>query len=166
MKYLDRRPRRKPTCFVDKTRPIRHPKGVDSARDFNRLADYAINRRVQLGLSRTQVAELMKMTDKTVERIELGKSVRAGTHAALEVALEWQPGSARRVLEGGEPLLIDQPAEAKGSLRERVLRDETEEALMDVTELSEDNRWTKIFQRRKRLAAEQGSQALPMRRPG
>lgn len=102
MRYLQRRTRRRPPLRLDRTRPIGHACRMVGT-DFDRLADFAVSRRVALGLEREDVAARMNKSAKTVERIELGHSVRRETLASLEQALEWEPGSTRRVLEGGVP---------------------------------------------------------------
>lgn len=117
MKYFRSKPRRRPPVRLDRTRPISHPCRMVGT-DFDRLADFVVNRRMELRLERDDLADRMEMVTKTVERIELGKSVRRTTLAALERALGWTPGSARRVLDGGDPTLVDakDPAETPAAL--------------------------------------------------
>jgi transcriptional regulator with XRE-family HTH domain len=116
------------------------------------LADYAIHRRGELKLRREDVAGRMGMSPKTVERIEEGKSVQAATLGKLERALRWKPGSARAVLEGGEPTLIS--PESDNSLYERVVRDEVEEEMLAIRGVSKSEKWAFVFDRRERLNAE------------
>lgn len=79
-------------------------------RDWERLSDYVVSWRTRRDISRSRLAELMGVSTKTVERIENAEPVRTTSLARLEYALGWKPGSARAVLEGGEPTLDDNTA--------------------------------------------------------
>lgn len=79
-------------------------------RDWERLSDYVVSWRARRDISRSRLAELMGVSTKTVERIENAEPVRTTSLARLEYALGWKPGSARAVLEGGEPTLDDNTA--------------------------------------------------------
>lgn len=97
-KYAGRRPYR-----VDRTRPPRHPDAMKRAKDWDRLSAYALSWRKRLKLRREDVAARGETSPKTIERIENGEPVRPTSLAALEIGLDWEPGSARAVLDGGEP---------------------------------------------------------------
>lgn len=62
-------------------------------------------RRKVLKLTQADVQELDGPSTATLRLIEGGKHTdfRGGTGASLEQALQWQPGSIDRVLEGGDP---------------------------------------------------------------
>jgi transcriptional regulator with XRE-family HTH domain len=77
--------------------------------DWTRLAHYVRSRRVELGFTtQARFADALGVVERTVNGFERGESkMRAGTLAKLESVLLWQPGSASRVLAGGEPQLID-----------------------------------------------------------
>jgi transcriptional regulator with XRE-family HTH domain len=106
--------------------------------DYDRLADYVLSRRTVLGIDRAGVAGRMGVSTKTVERIELSRSVRSGTLAKLELALGWTPGSARRVLDGGEPTLVEQEESVPD------LRDDIERAIWAYDVLSKAERLERI----------------------
>ena len=72
--------------------------------DWPRLADYVVARRVELGMrDRRALAAATGVTDRTLGKLENGQRVSASTLAVIENELGWAPGSARRVLAGGEP---------------------------------------------------------------
>lgn len=72
--------------------------------DWPRYGDYVIARRVTLGMTtQLQLARASGVSDRTISQVEFGRSVRLSTVAAIDSALQWQPGSGRRILAGGEP---------------------------------------------------------------
>lgn len=72
--------------------------------DWQRLADYVIARRTELGLrDRRALAAVTGVTDRTLGKLENGHRVSASTLGVIENHLGWTPGSCRRVLAGGEP---------------------------------------------------------------
>ncbi|MFI5934725.1 helix-turn-helix domain-containing protein [Actinoplanes sp. NPDC051494] len=73
--------------------------------DTQRLATYLVARRIQLGYRhRPAFAEAAGVSLRTLSDIENGLRVpSASTIAALDQALQWQPGSVRETLAGGEP---------------------------------------------------------------
>lgn len=74
--------------------------------DWKRLASHAISRRVSLGYQhRRAFAAAIKVTDRTLTKLEEGQPVGRNTLAAVEVGLRWKPGSVDALLEGGEPTL-------------------------------------------------------------
>jgi transcriptional regulator with XRE-family HTH domain len=72
------------------------------------LGDAVRERRLRLGLTQRQAAEACGVSDRTFIRIEKGTSplARDLTLSRLDEGLEWEPGSAQRVLDGGEPTPI------------------------------------------------------------
>lgn len=79
--------------------------------DRKRLADFVRSRRVELGMMDRRALERetarlgAKVSDRTIGKVELGERVSDSTLTALEFPLEWEPGSARRVMDGGQPVL-------------------------------------------------------------
>lgn len=82
-----------------------------SVANLQRLADYVVTRRTELDWSQETLAAKSGLRTVTLSDIETAKDRdrRPTTLAKLERALGWRPGSARAVLAGGEPELIDQP---------------------------------------------------------
>ena len=74
--------------------------------DWWRLADYVIARRVELGMrDRRAFAEASGVTERTLGKLENGQHVSPSTLAMVEIRLGWAPGSYRRILAGGEPIV-------------------------------------------------------------
>jgi hypothetical protein len=74
--------------------------------DWWRLADYVIARRVEQGMrDRRALAEASGVTERTLGKLENGQSVSPSTLGMVENRLGWAPGSCRRILAGGEPIL-------------------------------------------------------------
>ncbi|AZV00692.1 immunity repressor [Gordonia phage Lilas] len=71
-----------------------------------RLGDLVRQRRAELGLTQKEVHQAGGPTDTTLTKIENGEWTpgnRKNTLRKLDVGLAWVPGSAARVLAGGEP---------------------------------------------------------------
>jgi transcriptional regulator with XRE-family HTH domain len=74
--------------------------------DWRRLADYVVARRVELGMrDRRSLAAATGVTDRTLGKLETGRRVSASTLGMLENVFGWAPGSCRRILAGGEPIV-------------------------------------------------------------
>jgi hypothetical protein len=72
--------------------------------DWQRLADYVVARRVELGMrDRRAFALATGVTERTLGKLENGQHVSPSTLGMVENRLGWAPGSCRRVLAGGEP---------------------------------------------------------------
>ncbi|HTW04614.1 MAG TPA: helix-turn-helix transcriptional regulator [Streptosporangiaceae bacterium] len=77
------------------------------ADDWERLGDYVVARRAALGMrDRRAFSAATGITDRTLGKLENGKRVSASTLGAVENHLGWSPGSARRILAGGEPSVV------------------------------------------------------------
>ena len=75
--------------------------------DWQRLADYIVARRVELGMrDRRAVAEATGVTERTLGKLENGQRVSPSTLGMIENRLGWTPGSWRRLLAGGEPTVV------------------------------------------------------------
>ncbi|HEY3980187.1 MAG TPA: helix-turn-helix transcriptional regulator [Streptosporangiaceae bacterium] len=74
--------------------------------DWQRLADYVVARRVELGIrDRRAFAEATGVTERTLGKLENGQRVSPSTLGMVENKLGWAPGSWRRILAGGEPTM-------------------------------------------------------------
>jgi transcriptional regulator with XRE-family HTH domain len=79
--------------------------------NWRRLADYVVARRVALGMrDRRALAAATGVTERTLGKLENGQRVSASTLGAIENQLGWAPGSWRRILAGGEPVLSSVPS--------------------------------------------------------
>src|SRR6516164_1715518 len=78
--------------------------GPMAGEDWQRLADYVVARRVELGLrDRRAFAEASGVTERTLGKLENGQRVSPSTLGMVENRLGWAPGSCRRTLAGEEP---------------------------------------------------------------
>lgn len=77
-----------------------------------RLAQHMDDRRLDLGLRWTDVAEDSGLTTETLRQVRFGTGeIRGLTMTAIESALGWERGSIRAVLAGGKPTVL---TEAQG----------------------------------------------------
>jgi hypothetical protein len=75
--------------------------------NWERLGDYVVARRTALGMrDRRAFAAATAVTDRTLGKLENGSRVSASTLGVVENHLGWAPGSCRRVLAGGEPVIV------------------------------------------------------------
>ena len=86
----------------------------------DRLAERVRARRAQLDMSQLDVWQAGGPSNTTLTEIENGRleNLTRTTARRLDQGLEWEPGSARRVWEGGEP----SPRKVTGELDELVDR--------------------------------------------
>lgn len=76
-----------------------------------RLGELVAARRLALGLSYTEVHNQGGPSDTRTRAIEngTGPALRSSTLDKLDVALRWEPGSARAILRGGDPVPVPTP---------------------------------------------------------
>jgi transcriptional regulator with XRE-family HTH domain len=94
--------------------------------DWRRLGDYVRNRRKELNLSRAQFASMTDVSYRTAGQVERGIPVARDTVAAMENALGWKPGSGRRILDGGDPILTGDTRDEDAAATDAALRQLTE----------------------------------------
>ena len=75
-------------------------------RDWDRLAGFARERRVELGLTQEDVRAAGGPSTASIRLIEgaLQRAYQPATLRDLERALQWERGSVARILAGGDPL--------------------------------------------------------------
>lgn len=124
--------------------------GRKDREDWERLGSYVRRRRLEpeareRGRYFPDVRAFAAATgihERTIGKLENGHSVGANTLTAVEIALEWEPQSAKSILAGGEPREMA-PRFAKQSSGP-VLHDEVERkiwaALDAIEELTEEER--------------------------
>lgn len=77
-------------------------------RDPKRLGDALVSIREQLRLTQEEFAARAGVALKTLQRIELGRTVPRGkTLNRIDDTAGWEPGHARRLLEGDMPPSVD-----------------------------------------------------------
>src|ERR1700689_5351274 len=78
--------------------------GHRAGEGWQRLADYVVARRVELGMrDRRAFAEATGVTERTLGKLENGQHVSPSTLGMVENRLGWAPGSCRGILPGREP---------------------------------------------------------------
>ncbi|WP_405461584.1 helix-turn-helix domain-containing protein [Streptomyces sp. NBC_00101] len=73
-----------------------------------RLAAKVRERRLVLGMSITGAADSAGMSKDTWRRIEEGGLVRQTTYTKIDSVLGWAPGSALGILDGSDPIEVEQ----------------------------------------------------------
>lgn len=94
------------TCApLDSSKLLRHTVGMADKKDWARLANYVIRRRVELGYPTRQAFALaINVTATTLGALERDhRSVSDNTLEAIGIGLRWAPGAAGEILAGGEP---------------------------------------------------------------
>jgi hypothetical protein len=82
-------------------------------RDYERLATIARRRRAELGLAlNDKNAKAGGLSNRTWQRVEKGLEIRETNYVKIDGLLKWAPGSSLSVLEGGEPVLVSDMADA------------------------------------------------------
>lgn len=90
------------------------------------LGDHVRRRRAQLDVSQIDVWQMGGPSNTTLTQVEGGRLEKLSSVTArkLDSGLLWEPGSARRVWEGGEPT----PLGTHGRRDEQWLRERIDEA--------------------------------------
>lgn len=77
--------------------------------DYDHLARFVREVRLELGLAITAVAEAASMSKDTYKRVETGKPIREANYGKIDKALHLAPGSCLAVLEGAEAAEVVTP---------------------------------------------------------
>lgn len=93
-----------PPC-LDLGMPVRHHGRMAEGKDWDRLAEFARERRVELGMTQEDVRAAGGPSTATMRLIEgaLQQGYQPATLRDLEKVFRWERGSAARILAGGEP---------------------------------------------------------------
>lgn len=102
--------RKGPSCHTeDMSSPSDH--------DLQRLAALAHARRADLGIPlNDDTAKAAGVAKGTWQRVEKGMPIRVTNYVKIDDALKWAPGSCRRILDGGDPIIVA-PSEADPDMR-------------------------------------------------
>jgi hypothetical protein len=107
--------------------------------DYERLAKRAKRRRAELGLALNDSNAQAAGTSKgTWQRVEKGLPIRETNYVKIDGLLAWAPGSCLRVLDGGDPILVDDMKEpdAAGVQKSPLPREVLDAEARDVVQLS------------------------------
>lgn len=74
---------------------------------LERLAKLVHARRTELRLGVEPAAKAGGISKDTWKRVEAGQKVWDRSFAGIETALQWEPGSCARILDGGDPIARD-----------------------------------------------------------
>ncbi|MGW4825793.1 hypothetical protein ACWEP4_44880 [Streptomyces sp. NPDC004227] len=75
--------------------------------DLERLGTLVQERRLHLRLGIEPAARAAGMSKDTWKKVEAAQNVRATSYTNIERALQWAPGSCRRILAGGDPVIVE-----------------------------------------------------------
>lgn len=103
-------------------------------RNRKRLGDLGQQRRLALGRTIEEVAKIGGLGKTTVSNIENSYPVKPRSLFAYDRGVSWTPGSAARVLDGGDPTPLEDPVFA--------LTEEIVEAYMPAEEFDPDDELT------------------------
>lgn len=101
----------------------------DNARE--QLGRRVRRRRVNLGLSIDEAAELGTMSPTTWSRVEAGKTVRNLTYGGVDRVLQWGAGTAEAFLTGDEPPFEDHQLEDGGHASDDLAATRDDDAELD-----------------------------------
>jgi transcriptional regulator with XRE-family HTH domain len=79
---------------------------TDDASGHERLSEIVRERRMELGLSITAVAEIAGLSKDTFKKVEAAQPIRESSYAKVDKALRFAPGSCRDVLEGAGAVAV------------------------------------------------------------
>ena len=84
--------------------------GMATGKDWDRLAEHVRERRTELGMTQEDVRHAGGPSTATMRLIEgsLQKAYQPSILARLERALQWRPRSVQRILDGGDPVPLDE----------------------------------------------------------
>lgn len=108
-----------------------------STRDYERLAAVARRRRADLGLAlNDKNAAAGGLSNRTWQRVEKGLEIRETNYVKIDGLLQWAPGSCLKVLEGGEPVPVEDMAEAPQVQKSPVPQEVIDSQARDVVQLA------------------------------
>jgi hypothetical protein len=113
------------------------PPVSDEARQ--RLADKAKRRRAALGLALNDANAKAAGTSKgTWQRVEKGMKIHDTNYKKIDGLLQWAPGSCLGVLDGGEPVAVEdmKSPEAAGVQKSPIPEDVIERQALDTVQLA------------------------------
>ncbi|MET7923155.1 hypothetical protein ABZT43_04000 [Streptomyces sp. NPDC005349] len=102
-----------------------------------RLAKLARRRRAELGLALNDVnAKAAGLSKGTWQRVERGEAIRETNYVKIDGVLNWAPGSALSVLEGKDPIPVEDVEGASGAVVAKLDAAQISEQALDTVQLS------------------------------
>lgn len=109
----------------------------DSTRDHERLAVLARKRRADLGLAlNDDNAKAGGVSKGTWQRIEKGLPIRDTNYVKIDGLMRWAPGSCIAVIEGRDPVPVDDIPGAPNAQKSAIPREAVEGEARDVVQLA------------------------------
>ncbi|MFG3127454.1 hypothetical protein ACGFZU_07100 [Streptomyces tendae] len=106
-------------------------------RDYERLATLARRRRAELGLALNDAnAKAGGLSNKPWQRVEKGLKIRETNYVKIDGLMKWAPGSCLKVLEGGDPIPIDDVTGASDVQKSAVPQDVIDKSALDTVQLA------------------------------
>lgn len=124
-------------------------------RDWQGLADHIKAGMARFGWSQRDLAEHAGVGVRTVGDLLSGRPRRwiPNTMPAIEAALRWPPGTARRILDGERVELDYETKEQPDGDDGPPFEDPVEQEIWEMQTLSEREKWEHIEYRRARIRA-------------
>lgn len=105
--------------------------------DYPRLAELARKRRADLGLALNDTnAKAGEISKHTWQRVEKAMQIRQTNYVKIDGLMQWAPGSCIRVLEGGEPVPVNDISDAPGVQKSRIPPEALDAEARDVVQLA------------------------------
>ncbi|MEF9521367.1 MULTISPECIES: hypothetical protein [Streptomyces] len=106
-------------------------------RDYERLATLARRRRAELGLALNDVnAKAGGLSNRTWQRVEKGQPIRETNYVKVDGLMKWAPGSCLKVLDGGDPVPVEDVAGAPSVQKSPLPQDVIDKNALDTVQLA------------------------------
>ncbi|MDT0608770.1 hypothetical protein [Streptomyces lancefieldiae] len=106
-------------------------------RDYERLATIARRRRAELGIALNDAnAKAGGLSNRTWQRVEKGLEIRETNYVKVDGLLKWAPGSCLGVLEGGEPVPVEDVSGAPGVQKSPVPQEVVDKEALNTVQLA------------------------------
>lgn len=110
---------------------------IDSPPSLARLAQCARARRAELGLAlNDDNAQAIGTSKGTWQRVEKGMPIRETNYVKIDGLLHWAPGSCISILRGGDPVPVEEVADAPGVQKSSIPREVVDSQARDVVQLA------------------------------
>lgn len=106
-------------------------------RDYERLATLARRRRAELGLAlNDKNAAAGGLSNRTWQRVEKGLPIRETNYVKVDRLLKWAPDSCLKILDGGDPVPVDDIDGAPGVQKSPIPQDVIDKRALDTVQLA------------------------------
>lgn len=105
---------------------------VAMAEDWERLGHFVRSGRVALGYDPDEFAAAIKLSRKTITRIEKGLSINPDSVTKIEIGLRWMPGTAARIRQDPDAKPVPLPEEPSVDVARRHLAQEPVLTELDI----------------------------------